>query len=115
MAFNQPPSSGWKLLGKLELPVDGPIEGKINVWLMEILHPLNIHEDFYNRILKSAQAVHLDRMTDLESVYLFVYAQPKPPTGQTWGYFRIDKAGIATVNKASSHHSIEFYLYVESR
>jgi hypothetical protein len=82
---------------------------------MEILHPLNIHEDFYNRILKSAQAVHLDRMTDLESVYLFVYAQPKPPTGQTWGYFRIDKAGIATVNKASSHHSIEFYLYVESR
>lgn len=110
MAFNQPLYTDWKLLGKLELPVGSPMEEKINVWLMEILHPLNLQEDFFNRILKAVHAVHVEKMTDFELVSLFVYSPSELSQGQTWGFFRIDKAG----NKSSSHQSIEFYLYLES-
>jgi hypothetical protein len=114
MAFNQPPYTDWKLLGKLELPAGSPIEEKIDVWLMEILHPLNLQEDFFNRLLKSVHAVHVEKMTDFESVSFFIYSPWELAQGQTWGFFRIDKIGNSMGNKSSSHHSIEFYLYLES-
>lgn len=110
MVFHQPPYPDWKLLGKLKLPVGAPVEEKINVGLMEILYPLNLQEDFLDRILKSVHAVHVEKMTDLESVSFFVYSPSERSQGQTWGFFRIDKTG----NKSSAHRSIEFYLYLES-
>ena len=108
-SLNDPAYNGWQLLGELELLAGSRPEERMKVWLVEILQPLNLQEDFLNRILRSAHAVDVERLAEAGSARLLVYSPPGLPEGQTWGFFRIEKAG----DKSLFRHSIEFYLYLE--
>jgi len=114
---NNFPGADWQILGELELPVGSSnADDAIKARLMEILNPLNLHADFLNKILKSAQdaaARVMQNGMELEHIHLLVFA-PKDRSSkrQTWGFFRIEKIeGAADVD--SPNHAIEFYLYVE--
>ena len=91
--------------------IDNPAgsEERMKSWLVEVLQPLNLQEDFLDRMLRSAHAVGVGRLAEAGSARLLVYSPPGLPEGQTWGFFRIEKAG----DKSRSRHSIEFYLYLE--
>ena len=108
-SLNNTACSGWKLLGELELPAGSRAEERMKAWLVEVLRPLDLQEDFLDRMLRSARAVGVERLAEAGPVHLLVYAPPGLPEGQSWGFFRIEKAW----NKSLSRHSIEFYLYLE--
>lgn len=111
----------WRILGKLELPVGAEINGLINTWLTETLRPLDMHVDFVNRIMKSAQdaAVHafqVEAVAEFEHIHLLIFVPAEYPSkDKTWGFFRIEKAESNPVYiKTMAAHAIEFYLYVEA-
>lgn len=108
------------MLGESEVRVGAEADGTVNAWMVEILSPLNLHGDFLNKILKSAQeavarAMHADAGgSDFEHLHLFVFAPAENTSnGKTWGFFRIEKIGIPTADTRAVDHSIEFYLYLE--
>ena len=117
---NNFPGTGWQLLDELELPVgssmDEPID--INVWLTEILSPLELHIDFFKRVLSSAQeaiarAMHIVPMTELTYIHLLIFVPAERTSNrQMWGFFRIEKIGDSSEPGTPSNHSIELYLYL---
>jgi len=118
-----PPSEahpGWQLLGEFKQPVDLNTANIVYTWLTEILGPLNLHTDFLNKILKSAQDALQHVLTsaqvtlESEQIHLLVFAQNKPVSGpHSWGFFRIEKAENAVENERQLVHRIEIYLYLE--
>ena len=109
----------WQILGELELSAGSDTNSAIGTWLAEILLPLNLQTDFMDRVLKSAQdaaarSIGAETMTAFEHIHLLVFAPRENRTkGQTWGFFRIEKAGASTVTENPGDHSIEFYVYLE--
>lgn len=110
----------WRVLGEIELRSDQDTDGAARAWITETLNPLNLHSNFLNKILKSAQeavtrAMPYDSATqEFEHLHLLVFAPlENNSTGKTWGFFRIDKIGKPTADKKPYDHSIEFYLYLE--
>lgn len=113
------PISGWQLLGELELPVRAGADDAIRTWLAELLDPLQLHADFLNRILQSAQdaagrALRAEGVIGYDHIHFMLHA-PKDheSNGGTWGFFRVEKIGDTAQGMAASAHSIEFYLYLE--
>jgi len=111
-------SSGWQILGELELAVNPDIDHTVGKWLATILSPLDLAADFLNKVLKSAQdaaarAMQSEAVIKFRHTHLLVFAaEARASKGQTWGFFRIEKIdGAADEN--SPNHAIEFYLYVE--
>lgn len=117
---NNFPGTDWQLLDELELSVGSSMDDKIdiNVWLTEILSPLKLHIDFFNRVLSSAQeaiarAVHIAPMTELTYIHLLIFAPAERTSNrQMWGFFRIEKIGDSSVAGNPSNHSIELYIYL---
>jgi len=121
---NNPPTqklqgAGWQFLGKLDLPIDANLEVTIYRWLTDILHPLNLHEEFLNKILKSAQAATV-RVTQARTViksdhiHLMIFVlSNRGATKQNWGFFRVEKIENTAEANSAPDHAIEFYLYVE--
>lgn len=108
------------MLGESEVRVGAEADGTVNAWMVEILSPLNLHGDFLNKILKSAQeavarAMHADAGgSDFEHLHLFVFASAENMSnGKTWGFFRIEKVESSLRRGKPFDHSIEFYLYIE--
>jgi hypothetical protein len=120
---NNFPGTGWQLLDELELSVgssmDEPID--INVWLTEILSPLELHIDFFKRVLSSAQeaiarAMHIVARTEFEHIHLLVFVRAdRIPTGQIWGFFRIEKIEGTKQGENPPGLAVEFYLYQPGR
>jgi hypothetical protein len=51
---------------------------------------------------------------EFEHLHLLIFAPAdRTVEGDTWGFFRIEKAGTSTTKENPSDHSIEFYLYLE--
>ena len=117
---NNFPGTDWQLLDELELSVGSSMDDKIdiNVWLTEILSPLELQIDFFHRVLSSAQdaiarAVHIVPTTELTYIHLLIFVPAERTSNrQMWGFFRIEKIGDSSVAGNPSHHSIELYIYL---
>ena len=120
---NNFPGTDWQLLDELELSVGSSIDDKIdiNVWLMEILSPLELHIDFFKRVLNSAQdaiarAMHILPKTEPTYIHLLIFVPAERTSNrQMWGFFRIEKIGDSSVAGNPSNHSIELYLYLADK
>jgi hypothetical protein len=118
------PISGFdrQMIGEINLPVGLDVERVVHSWLRKTLSPLNLHADFRDRILKSAQDGVVRAMgpggiaIDSGHIHLLVFGPPEIELdGKTWGFFRIDKLEGTGKNKNPPGHSIEFYLYIEGQ
>lgn len=111
--------SGWQLFGELELRVTPDADRTIGKWLRVIFSPLNLHADFLNRVLKSAQeatvhAMRLERMRKFRHIHLLVFAPAeRASNSQAWGFFKIGKIDDSPNRGEFNDHSIEIYLYLE--
>jgi hypothetical protein len=114
--FHHASSTHWQLLGKLELTVDPDTDHTVGKWLAVILNGLNLHADFMNKVLKSAQettarVMHAEAVIRFRHIHLLVYAPPDhAPHRHNWGFFRIDKIKNPS-DQDYPNHAIEFYLY----
>lgn len=110
--------SGWQLLGQMELSI-GLHAGTIHSWLVELLTPLNLHPDFVNQLLNSAQdaamrALHPGTGVSFEHIHISIFAPGEITAhGGLWGFFRIEKIDSTELNKDHPDHAVEFYLYLE--
>ena len=113
--------SGWHLFGELELPIGMDTHSTVNAWLLKTLAPLNLHTDFLHKVLKSAEdaavrAMQTEAVLNRQHTYILIYIPAcRPMNVQTWGFFRIEKVGMAAKNEDSPDHSVEFYLYLEGQ
>jgi hypothetical protein len=110
---------GWRSLGELELPAGANMEETLYAWLTEILHPLELPVELFNKIVASAQdavarAQRFDTWTIIGHIHLAVFA-PKNiiAHGKVWGFFRIDKIDDVASSMNHPNHIVEFYLYQE--
>lgn len=112
-------TTDWQILGQLELPVASQSDDAIRIWLKETLNPLNLHADFLNKILKSAQdsaarTMQIESGMGFEHIHLLVFVpSDRTSKGLTWGFFRIEKIENTKADESPPDHAIEFYLYVE--
>jgi hypothetical protein len=109
----------WRLSGETELPVRAFSDDRLQDWLAETLHSLNLNPGLLLKILSSArdvinrdlQAIH---GTDLEHIQMQIYTPAAgPPVGQTWGFFRTERMEAPLPGSHSINHAIAFYLYPE--
>ena len=113
------PHRDWQILGELELPVGSSTKDAIHAWLSDVLHSLDLHAHFLNQILQSAQeaagrAMRSERAAEFRHLHFLVHASKQPASsGQTWGFFQIEKMGDSAEGGNSHDHAIEFYLYLE--
>ena len=103
--------AGWQMLGELTLTSESAGDEQIRSWLNGLLRPLSLHPEFLNRIAGSARDAAkraLQPEMNLEHLHLMIFG-PRAPvfTGQTWGFFRVQKI------EGASSHAVEFYLYTE--
>ena len=112
----------WQFLGELELTIGEEADGVISAWLTETLNPLNLHTDFLNKVLKSAQEAaeramqSENRQLDFQHIHLLIFFPGTCASKeQTWGFFRIEKIEGAQQHKSPSDHAIEFYLYLDGQ
>ncbi len=112
-------TSRWQMLGELILPIGSDTNELISARLAELLAPLELHENFLNRVLKSAQnyvehALKPDAGVPFGEIHLYIFGpNERMSKGQTWGFFRIEKIDSHEENLADPDHTVEFYLYRE--
>lgn len=112
----------WQMLGELTVHGGTQVEREIREWLSETLEPLELHGDLLDRILRSAREAAVRalgaRDPAREDVHIHVLAfapRTRQRSGQTWGFFRLEKFEDRSANKSPPDHAIEFYLYPENR
>jgi len=94
-------------------------DATLHVWLKEALNPLNLHTDFLNKIMNSAQQtaariLRADGEIKLEHIHLQVFAPSNRASNkQTWGFFSVERLEDAKEDDVAHDHTIEIYLYVE--
>jgi hypothetical protein len=110
-------STGWQILGELELPAGASVEEALYTWLTQILHPLNLQAELLNKIIVSAQdavarAVHAEILLKFEHIHLTVFIpSEREEKEQAWGFFRLEKIEDTKEKLTGGDHAIEFYLY----
>lgn len=116
---NRIPGPGWHLLGSLDLTSEQSSTEAIGTWLVDILSPLQLDEDFLKRVLESAGEAALNGIKaggEEKSRYarLKIFAPSKyVSTRQMWGFFRIENIGSGKHSDNSPQPTIEFFLYIE--
>jgi len=120
LSHPHPPIAGLQILGELELTVDPDIESTVSKWLALILSPINLHADFLNKVLKSAEeaisrAMAAEGVRKFEHLHLLVF-MPAVHTqnNPSWGFYRIEKVEKAA-GTPNPDHAIEFYLYQDGK
>lgn len=115
---NDLPRTDWQILGELELTVGNASDHTMNKWLKVVLGLLELHADFVNKVLRSAQdsTAHILQVASesrYEHIHLLVFVKfGQNSKGQTWGFFRVEKLKD-TPTAISPDHAVEFYLYPE--
>lgn len=113
------PSTGWQILGELELPVGASVEDALYSWLTGILQPLKFQAELLNKIIVSAQdavvrTVYAETLDTFEHIHLVVFVpSEREKKEQAWGFFRLEKIEDAKDEQAAGDHAVEFYLYGE--
>ena len=113
------PDSNWQILGDFEMSAQVNSKDTLELWLKEILKPLDLHTDFLNRILNSAhqtvvRLLRPDAETKLDHIHLVVFA----PSNRTlkkliWGFFSVERLKDTEEGTIANNHTIEIYLYKE--
>lgn len=109
----------WQALGELILPRGEHLDQAIGRWLPEILLPLQLTEDFLNRVIRSTQetAEHAMQSQSENATGDFLLSLFIPLTltsaGATWGYFSVVKLEHPDTSPDREASRINFYLYVE--
>lgn len=122
--MNNPPHTseadpGWKLLGEIRLQTgiktDNPIEG----WLLKILDPLGLSDDFLNRVLNSVldSLVRLQQPTG-EEQNRHIHLSVSVPydlfaSGKTWGVFYMERSQHPAESAIFDNHEFKIFLYPE--
>jgi len=89
------------------------------VWLKETLNSLNLHEDFLNRLLDSAQktavrVLQANAKVKLEHIHMLVFAPiNRASQQQAWGFFSVERLEDTQAGNVGNEHTIEIYLYME--
>ena len=119
---NHLPQTDWRKVGELKLRAGSNSDGSIETWLIEVLSDFSLPGDLVNRLLKSmedsagrvlipdgteAQLEHLEIVV-LAPAYLV-------PQGQTWGFFRLERASADSQCDATKGHCVEYYLYLDHK
>lgn len=110
----------WQSLGELNLPVDGNQDEAVRHWLQEILHLLDLPEDFLDRMLQSvaetaARALQALPAEGAGQITLNIStARDAFPTEKAWGYFSITKTNHPEGRPGSEAPAIHWYLYRET-
>ena len=112
----------WQTLGELEVRAGSDAERAIQAWLTETLQPLELHGDLFQRICRSAWEA-ATRVLQFNGspmqhrhIHLLAFAPRNyRPKAQTWGFFRLEKLENPVAGQSQSDHSIEFYIYAESK
>ena len=119
---NHLPHTDWRKLGGLKLRAGSNPDGGIETWLIELLSDFSLPDDLVNRLLKSmedsagrvlildgaeAQLAHLEIVV-LAPAYLV-------PQGQTWGFFRLERASADSQLDDTKGHCVEYYLYLDQK
>ena len=117
--LSQGTGANWQLLDEFRLPIGPDTEATVYTLLREILEPLNLHRDFQDRLLNSAQDAMLRALpSNVESPFEYLHLAVLVPSERdsqrnTWGFFRIEKVDSAEPDKDRPDYAVEFYLYLE--
>jgi hypothetical protein len=111
---------GWQLLGDKALPVSTDLQDATSDWLLRLLRPHGLREDFLNKLIASAKeaalrAAQADSVEQARHLHVLVYMRNGAFADQTWGFFRIEKIEEPKDGQETSGHAIDFYLYQEGR
>jgi hypothetical protein len=115
---NPVPDPGWQILGDLDLP-SGEIPGNaIQAWLMNVLAPLNLSQDFLNRVLQSAQESASRGLQQKDPTSNHIHLSILTPYEQTasqktWGFFHTERSENQAGSDTGHVHWINYYLYVD--
>jgi len=106
-------------MGEFELRAEAFADGALRLWLKEILNPLELHENFVNRILNSTQQtvarlLRADAEIRPEHICVLVLVPSRRKSQkQTWGFFSVEKLEDTKDGAVAKEQTIEIYLYVE--
>lgn len=106
-------------MGEFELQAGAFADGALQAHLKEILNPLELHENFVNRILDSAQQtaarlLQVNAEIKVEHIRLLVFIPLKHKSQkQIWGYFSVEKLEDTKDRAVANKQTIEIYLYAE--
>jgi len=109
----------WQLFGEIELPKTA---SRIDAWLVATLRPLDLKDHFLNKIRASAASVAegdsaaqvADGSSSPEHLRLLIYTpEDGLSSGQSWGFFRVEKNGDAVAPGSRPERAVAFYLYRE--
>lgn len=112
------PAAGWHVLGEIDLTADSNPGENLHARLTEILMQLHLDNSFLDKVLASAQEYALraaqNTGTSDGHIHLAILVpQERQSSGNTWGFFRIEKIEYAEQKGSYSDHTVEFYLYLE--
>ena len=119
---NHLPRTNWQSLGQLKLVAGSNPDGTIKGWLMDALADFSLPGDLISRLLASieeatARVLSPDGVDgQFEYLEVVVLAPPKQVAkGQTWGFFRVERASTDSLSRSTKGHCIEYYLYVDQK
>lgn len=109
---------GWQLLGEQVLPMGTDLQDATGDWMLRLLRPHGLHEDFLNKLIDSAKEAVLraalaDSVEQTGHLHVLVYIRNGASAVQTWGFFRIEKIEESKDGQDVPGHAIDFYLYPE--
>jgi hypothetical protein len=114
---NTSTENNWQKLGEIELRAGHSASALVEPWLLKTLRHLELHTDLISKIARSAQQA-VSHATQPEEgqwlIHLLVFVPAGyVSNGHIWGFFRIEKMGMLTMDEAVQRRVIEFYLYLE--
>ena len=116
---NQLPLTDWRKLGELKLRAGPNPDGSINAWLTHILSDFSLPNDLVARLLKSMEdsAGRVLSAEELSEHLEIVVLAPAYllPQGQTWGFFRLERASADSQFNGTNGHCVEYYLYLDQK
>jgi hypothetical protein len=89
---------------------------------MDALSDFGLPNDLVKRLLASIEELTArvwspdmgeEKIDFLEIVMLVPSLQT--PTGQTWGFFRVERSATDALNENAKEHCVEYYLYLDTR
>lgn len=117
--MNRPVSDpGWQVLGELQLTAGSDVHNTVDGWLAVLLSPLELEEEFVNKVLRSAQEatgriLQTTPTARCGHIHLLVFVPTdRRRKHQCWGFFRIEKVEVE-MSRVYPAHAVEFYLYLE--
>ena len=114
-----PPNHDWNLLGQLKLSPDSSPDETIENWLLKVLEPIRLPPDLFDKLRASVKETisRLHKTSDFSDTLLKIYVsraiKTSHPSNNYWGFFGLEKVGLASGEETFAKHVIEYYLYLE--